>query len=181
MYNPKKQNLKTELKAFIPDYIPTIGEVDAFLKPARPDGAAEELGLTVLDEPCLNQSKKSYLDLMIKQFYKGKRKLDQKHIHSISNAHKKPKEILSWIHDVEQLQKQKQPPNVFYSNKMPEVDTLMQNFDDDTINSLDQFKQSSDMLLQFQESDIPLDVLTKSLCSVIGVPVYENNEQCNFI
>ena len=162
------------MKPFIPDYIPTIGEVDAFLKPERPDGSAEVLGLSVLDEPCLNQSKKSYLDLMIKQFYKGKRKLHEKTVHSISNAHKKPKEVASWIQDVEQLQKQKQAPNVFYSNKMPEIDNLMQNYDDITLNNLEQTKSNSDDLLQFQESDIPLDTLAKSLCSVIGIPVYQN-------
>jgi intraflagellar transport protein 46 len=36
------------LKAFIPEYIPAIGEVDAFLKMPRPDGQPETLGLYVL-------------------------------------------------------------------------------------------------------------------------------------
>jgi intraflagellar transport protein 46 len=31
-------DIDTKLKAFIPDYIPAIGEVDAFLKMPRPDG-----------------------------------------------------------------------------------------------------------------------------------------------
>jgi intraflagellar transport protein 46 len=32
----------------VPDYIPTIGEVDAFLKMPKPDEKEETLGLVVL-------------------------------------------------------------------------------------------------------------------------------------
>lgn len=42
------QELDTRLKAFVPDYIPAIGEVDAFLKMPRPDGEPEVLGLHVV-------------------------------------------------------------------------------------------------------------------------------------
>jgi len=30
--------LDAKLKPFVPDYVPAIGEVDAFIKMARPDG-----------------------------------------------------------------------------------------------------------------------------------------------
>lgn len=56
--------LDSKLKAFIPDYIPAVGEVDAFLKMPRPDTQTEVLGLAVIvktyflncfkDEPALN-------------------------------------------------------------------------------------------------------------------------------
>ena len=42
------QDIDTKLKAFIPDYIPAVGEVDAFLKMPRPDGDPEILGLHVV-------------------------------------------------------------------------------------------------------------------------------------
>jgi intraflagellar transport protein 46 len=41
-------------KPFIPDYIPSVGEVDAFLKMPKPDAKEEDLGITVIDEPALN-------------------------------------------------------------------------------------------------------------------------------
>ena len=41
-------DLETKLKPFIPDYIPAVGEVDAFLKMPRVDGQPETLGLDVL-------------------------------------------------------------------------------------------------------------------------------------
>lgn len=60
-----------ELKPFMPEFIPAVGEVDAFLKIPRPDKREEVLGLIKIDEPSLNMKKKSYLDLLIKEFYKG--------------------------------------------------------------------------------------------------------------
>lgn len=42
------QDIDTKLKAFVPDFIPAIGEVDAFLKMPRPDDKPETLGLYVV-------------------------------------------------------------------------------------------------------------------------------------
>ena len=47
---PEIFEIETELKPFIPEYIPAIGEVDAFIKIPRPDGEEEHLGLSVIDE-----------------------------------------------------------------------------------------------------------------------------------
>jgi len=47
-YRPHDIELETKLKPFIPDYIPAVGEVDAFLKVPRPDGVKEVFGLQVL-------------------------------------------------------------------------------------------------------------------------------------
>lgn len=37
-YKPQKIDLETKFKPFVPDYIPAVGEVDAFLKMPKPDG-----------------------------------------------------------------------------------------------------------------------------------------------
>jgi intraflagellar transport protein 46 len=37
--------LDATLKVFVPDYIPAVGEPDAYLKMARPDGEPETMGL----------------------------------------------------------------------------------------------------------------------------------------
>ena len=47
-YKPITVELDTKLKAFIPDYIPAVGEVDAFIKPSRPDIQTETLGLLTI-------------------------------------------------------------------------------------------------------------------------------------
>ena len=180
LYKPVHQELSPCLKPFIQDYIPAVGEVDAFLKPPRPDDQKENLGLTQLDEPCLNQSKRSYLDLMIRQFYKGKKKLYSQKIHSIQNAHKKGKEVAGWVQDVEELQRKKQAPSVFYSNKMPEIDNLMQKFDEGIQKELGNVERAKKaQTLEFEESDMPLELLTESLCGVMGIPIYEDDKRTN--
>ena len=45
-------------------------------------------------------SKKSYLDLLIREFYKGKVKDEKAEVHTISNSHKNPKLVSGWIADV---------------------------------------------------------------------------------
>ena len=62
-YKPQKIDLETKIKPFIPDYIPAVGEVDAFLKMPKPDGTKEDLGITMLDEPALNHEDKTVLEL----------------------------------------------------------------------------------------------------------------------
>lgn len=49
-YTPHTIELEAKLKPFIPDYIPSVGEVDPFLKIPRPDKKPDNLGLQVLDE-----------------------------------------------------------------------------------------------------------------------------------
>jgi intraflagellar transport protein 46 len=55
--------LPTKIKPFIPDLVPAVGEVDAFLKMPKPDGTKEDLGIVVLDEPALNNEDKTVLEL----------------------------------------------------------------------------------------------------------------------
>ena len=54
-YTPQTIDLETRFKPFIPEYIPAVGDIDAFIKVMRPDGKNESLGLTMLDEPAAKQ------------------------------------------------------------------------------------------------------------------------------
>lgn len=58
------------MKPFIPDYIPSIGDIDAFIKVPRPDGKPENLGFNVVDEPSSNQSDPHVLDLFFRTLSK---------------------------------------------------------------------------------------------------------------
>ena len=62
-FQPQDIVLDTKLKPFIPEYVPAIGDIDAFLKVPRPDGKEDALGLTVLDEPSSKQSDPHVLGL----------------------------------------------------------------------------------------------------------------------
>ena len=65
-YTPQAIELETRFKPFIPEFIPAVGDIDAFIKVPRPDGQTEKVGLTVLDEPAAKQSDPSVLDLQLR-------------------------------------------------------------------------------------------------------------------
>lgn len=65
-YQPQDIVLDTKLKPFVPEYVPAIGDIDAFLKVPRPDGKEDQLGLTVLDEPSARQSDPHVLGLQMR-------------------------------------------------------------------------------------------------------------------
>ena len=58
--------LETVLQPFIPDYIPSIGQPDCFLKIPRPDGKSDGLGVSLLDEPAAKQSDPTTLELQLR-------------------------------------------------------------------------------------------------------------------
>lgn len=84
------------MKPFVPDFVPAVGEVDAFLKMPKPDGTKEDLGITVLDEPALNNEDKTVLELKYVQS-KNVVRATPMDVDSIEKADKKPKEIARWI------------------------------------------------------------------------------------
>lgn len=74
-----------KFKPFVPDYLPAVGDIDAFLKVFPPettlsgkqfDSTKPHLGLVVLDEPAANQSDPALLHL----------RLRSASVHSGSNA-----------------------------------------------------------------------------------------------
>ncbi len=56
-YSPQECDLNPELKPFIPDLIPCIGDIDAFIKISKPGMENGDLiGLQMVDEPDAVQS-----------------------------------------------------------------------------------------------------------------------------
>lgn len=43
-YKAHEVDLDTSLRCFVPDFIPAVGDMDAFLKVPRPDSSSDELG-----------------------------------------------------------------------------------------------------------------------------------------
>lgn len=146
-YKPHNIELDTKIKCFIPDYIPAVGEIDAFIKVSRPDGKPDDLGLKVLDEPSAQQSDPTgnvvcmqpcrcchpahasgvhtVLDLIWRSLIKMSN-LDPVRVVSIEHADKKPKEITKWINSINDLHRTKPPPQVQYTKSMPDIEMLMQ-------------------------------------------------------
>jgi len=123
-YKPQKIDLETKLKPFVPDFVPAVGEVDAFLKMPKPDGSPEDLGIAQLDEPALNCEDKTVLELKYVQTRNVVRSTPMT-VDSIEDASKKSKEVTRWISSVQDLHKTRPPPTVNYTKQMPDFDALM--------------------------------------------------------
>uniref|UniRef100_A0A673Y1U2 Intraflagellar transport protein 46 homolog n=1 Tax=Salmo trutta TaxID=8032 RepID=A0A673Y1U2_SALTR len=124
-YTPQTIELDHKLKPFIPDFIPAVGDIDAFLKVPRPDGKADNLGLLVLDEPCTKQSDPTVLSLWLSENSKQHNIAEVK-VKSVENPEKNPKAIENWIESISELHRSKPPATVHYTRSMPDIDTLMQ-------------------------------------------------------
>jgi intraflagellar transport protein 46 len=166
-YKPHEVELETTLKCFIPEYIPAIGEMDAFVKVPRPDNKPEDLGLKYLDEPSATQSDPTVLELQLRAMSK-KLQYGDVVVRSIENAHKNPSAIDKWIQSINDLHRTKPPPQVHYRKNMPDADTLMQQWPEEFEKALETLKLPSPDL------DLSLAEYAKVLCAILDIPVYDN-------
>ena len=157
--------LDTKLKPFIPSYLPSIGEVDAFLKVNRPDNLPEELGLSVMDEPTTKGVDKYILEMELAETTKTK--IDKFNVKSIQDAEKKPNEISDWINKIGDLQKRKVPTEVNYENKMPDIEGLMQVWPE---REEQKFKE---IPFPDEKLNIPLESYAKLVCNMVDIPIHK--------
>jgi intraflagellar transport protein 46 len=159
--------LDTKLKPFIPSYLPSVGEVDAFLKVPRPDNVPEELGLTVIDEPTSKGVDKYILEMELAENTKAK--IDRINVKSIQNAEKKPNEITDWINKVDDLQKRKVPTEVNYTKNMPDIQNLMDVWPDK--------EEQVYKKVEFpnEKMNISLENYTKIACNLMDIPIHTSD------
>ncbi|XP_028400074.1 intraflagellar transport protein 46 homolog isoform X2 [Dendronephthya gigantea] len=166
-YTPQSIDLEFKLKPFIPDFIPAVGDIDAFLKVSKPDGKPEALGLTVLDEPCAKQSDPTVLGLQLITVSKQTSKKSVA-VKSIDDPEKNPKAISNWIESIGELHRQKPPPTVHYQRNMPDIDTLMQEWPPEFEELLNQVG------LPTAELDVDLPQYVDLVCGMLDIPVQKN-------
>ncbi|TMW59425.1 hypothetical protein Poli38472_004494 [Pythium oligandrum] len=165
-FKPQEIELETRLKCFIPEYIPAVGDMDAFLKIPRPDNEADHLGLKMLDEPSLNQSDATVLDLQLRST--SKKKHGDIVVRSIENAEKSPKEIDRWIKSIADLHRTKPPPQVHYTKPMPDIESLMQVWPEEFEELL------SKTTLPSASMDMSVEQYLRVICAILDIPVYKN-------
>ncbi|XP_032795487.2 intraflagellar transport protein 46 homolog isoform X1 [Daphnia magna] len=137
-YRPQILEMETKLKPFLPDFIPAVGDPDAFLKIDRPDENTEFLGLTLIDEPSLNQSDPSVLDLRLRSIYK--QSSAKKTVARTIEEGNKVKAIEKWIKDINELHRSKPLPTVNYNKPLPDIDALLQEWNPDVEDILSEDK-----------------------------------------
>lgn len=166
-FKPQEIELDTKLKCFIPEYIPSIGEMDAFVKVPRPDGSNDELGLKLLDEPSASQSDPTVLELQLRATSK-KLQYGDVVVRSIENAAKNPLAIEKWIQNVSDLHRSKPPVQVHYRKNMPDIDSLMDQWPEQFESFL------TNAQLPAPDLDVSLLEYVKILCNILDIPVYDN-------
>lgn len=170
-YQPQTIELEFKLKPFIPDYIPSIGDIDAFLKVQRPDGKEDNLGFIVVDEPSSNQSDPHVLDLFFRTLSKQTTTEVRQPSAIKSVESNNTKAIDSWIRNISALQKNKPVQTVNYQRTMPDIDSLMQVW---TPEFEDLLKEVS---LPSPELNVDLNTYTDIICSLLDIPVYKSRTQ----
>jgi intraflagellar transport protein 46 len=164
-YMPQTIELETQLRPFIPEYIPAIGDIDAFLKVTRPDGKREMGGLVVLDEPRAKQSDPTVLDLQLRTLTK-QTTVKPVTVHSIEDTEKDSKALDNWIESIGEIHRQKPPTTVHYTKNMPDVEDLMQEWPA-------QFEEAlKELGLPSADLDCDLAEYTDITCALLDIPVH---------
>lgn len=166
-YKPRDISIDTPLKPFVPEYVPSVGDVDDFVKIPRPDNHDDGLGLHVLDEPAGVQSDPSVLQLKLRRAgVEGAPVEDVAGV--LTNDASSQRRLDNWITSVEQMHEATAPSEVTYSGKMPQLDALMQEWPPE----VEQVVRN--MQMPDASIDLDLQTLASTLCSALGIPVYSN-------
>jgi intraflagellar transport protein 46 len=167
---PEPVELQVHWKPFLPDLVPAIGTIDAFIKIPRPDEKIDELGLFVLDEPSISQSNPQILRMELREQY-GLTSPDNQctaYIGCIEDPQKDHKALSSWLDSLEEIHRNRPPPAVIYSSKMPEMESLMEPW-------TDKFEEVlRALVLPGDDLDLTFDEYARVICSILDIPVRGN-------
>lgn len=170
---PAEIELVPVLKCFIPDYVPTIGDIDAMVSIPRPlseDGPNERdlIGIQCLDEPSLQQSDPTVLGLQLRAHTKSipSSALRTDTVSSIDGGklRKDPRPIEQWIQGVTKLRESQPAIAVNYSRALPDVETLMQVWPTEFEEVLKNVKLPS------ADVDLPLSEYCRLISVLLDVP-----------
>ncbi|XP_014261917.1 intraflagellar transport protein 46 homolog isoform X2 [Cimex lectularius] len=166
-YTPQVMDMDYKLQQFVPEYIPAVGDIDAFIKVARPDGIDDQIGLLVLDEPSSVQSEPAVMHLKLRASTKQS-SAKTIVVKKLQNADKNPKAIEKWIQDISELHKSKPAPTIQYSRPMPDIDSLMQEWPPD-------FEQKlNEVGLPLEELEVDLLTYVDIILALFDIPRYES-------
>ena len=169
-FQPTNVELSAKLHPFIPDFIPAVGDIDAFCKVPRPDNKSDKLGLGVVDEPCANQSNPAVVLLELKQLYTiiGAPSAPA-FVDSVEDAHNRPQVLDKWVVDIAALHAKSPPIQVSYTKPMPEIERLLQIWPPEMEDLL-----SNGAVLPPAQLDVDLIQYTKILCAFLDIPTHGN-------
>jgi intraflagellar transport protein 46 len=169
-FRPEPVELSVHWKPFIPDLVPAIGTIDAFIKIPRPDGVFDDLGLVIVDEPSITQSNPQVLRMELREQYgiSSPSNTGDCYIGFLEDPHRDRKALDSWLASIEDIHRNRPPPAIIYSHKMPEMEELMEVWApkfEETLNSIP---------LPASDIDLDFDDYARVLCALLDIPVKGN-------
>lgn len=169
-FQPEPVDISVHWKPFVPDLIPAIGAIDAFIKVPRPDGEMDDLGLVILDEPSISQSNPQVLKMELREQYgiTSPGNETDGYVGFIENATKNRKALDSFLESIEEIHRNRPPPVLIYTSQMPEMEELMEPWDDKFEETL------KSCLLPTAELNISLEEYARIICALLGIPVRGN-------
>ncbi|XP_008322863.1 intraflagellar transport protein 46 homolog isoform X1 [Cynoglossus semilaevis] len=170
-YTPQVIELDHSLKPFIPDFIPAVGDIDAFLKVPRPDNKPDGLGLMVLDEPSVKQSDPTVMSLWLSEETKQHGATEIKKVTSVASPQSNPRAVDSWVESISALHLSKPAASVHYSRPMPDLDSLMQEWPPELEELLGRAQLPAARL------NCSLQEYVDIVCSLLDIPVYNSRVQ----
>ncbi|RNF21335.1 uncharacterized protein Tco025E_03516 [Trypanosoma conorhini] len=168
-YQPVIPELPAKLRPFIPDYVPSVGDLDPFCKISRPDGRPDGLGLFVLDEPSVSQSNPAVVLLELRATNIHSSGGLAEVVDSFEDAANRPEVIDRWIADVKKVHYKKPLPTTNYQKPMPEIESLLQVWPP----VFEEFL-SSDIQFPPPHIDMDLDQYVRTLCCILDIPTYNS-------
>jgi intraflagellar transport protein 46 len=168
-FHPEPIDIPVHWKPFIPDLMPAIGVIDAFIKIPTPDGG-DPLGLAILDEPSIAQSNPQIVLMELREQYglNAPGKETDGYIGSIEDPRKSPKALTAWLDSLEDIHRKRPPPNIRYTSIMPELETLMEAWPDAIEQAL------GSLVLPSGDLDLAFDEFCRVVCSLLEIPVRGN-------
>ena len=192
-YEYDEIELDTVLIPFVPNYIPCIGNVDRFIQPNIPDiktlnkidpksninNINIDLGINVLNEPCLNQSDPSTFDLKLRSQTKIHTNIKHIKIRSIKNAEKNSNKIKNWIDNINKIKKQTitNTNNIINLNDnyvFPDIEQLMQPWPKNIETYINDNNNDSNDLIPNYNIDLNINEYAKMICILFDIPIHDD-------
>ncbi|XP_049299005.1 intraflagellar transport protein 46 homolog isoform X4 [Anopheles funestus] len=179
-YTPQRIAIEFKLKIFIPEFIPAVGDIDAFLKVCPPgpvsekkskklNGHIQNLGLMILDEPCGDQSDSVLLQMKLRSIF-------TKPIETPSAIVRSARDIDRWITEIQALRASQSIQSV-NAQKQPivNIDSLMSEWPEEMERTLDTLGFPSAKL------DCSLTSYIKIICNIFDIPLPASENQADYI
>ncbi|EYC03459.1 hypothetical protein Y032_0094g2771 [Ancylostoma ceylanicum] len=165
-YQPEEIHPRPLLRLFIMDYMPAIGDIDAMIKIPRPDEVEDNIGITQLDEPAIQQSDPTILAMQLHRASRDVMTQNDTPVKLLERADKVTHEIDKWINNIKELHRTRPSQStVQFRSPMPDIENLMQEFHPHFEQALEGVK------LPTTELDIDLEEYADICLGLLDIPV----------